>query len=780
MRDLVEFSARTGDLVFESSGGPTYLEGVAGHRQLQKSRGEDWQAEYALKQTIALEGYHVVLQGRADLVNSQGCPVIIEEIKTTYVAPEKIAKEKMELYWAQAKVYAYLYHLQNPQTQTSVQYEVHISLFNILTSEVHTQKQAISTDTLEQFSHSLLTVYLQWYTLVLEHRARVKDSARNLEFPYARYRPGQHRFAQDVYRTIRDKQQLLAEAPTGTGKTVSTLFPAVKALGEGIANQILYLTAKTPAQANAQNALALLKKKGLPIDFLVLSARDKICPCRQTERQSEFLTPDGRCCRTVGFYDRLPQARVSSLKAQSLTSTVLENIGEELQLCPFALGLHLLPWMSAVICDFNYFFDPLVKLSSFENGAMERVLLIDEIHNLPERARDMFSATLSTWQLTEIGHNLGRAHRGIKNAVNRLSRKLLVLTEANVTLDELPQDLLTPVAELIQTLASVDHSDGADLFETATEKYKETIRELLRFYLVSQIYGNAHRIIVHAEANAKPKRASLTLRCLDAAPHLADSYRNARAVIGFSATLKPTAFYRQLLGFTNEAQCATLPSAFPPENLLVIRCDYIDTRWQQRESSRAGLLELIAGIYKKKAGKYLVFFPSYEYMNQVYDAFREAFDNIRTVKQESGSTDSERKTFLDNFFNSNEPALGFAILGGIFAEGIDYLADALHGAIIIGTGMPQPTHEQKLMQGYFENLGLNGFQYAYQFPGFTRVQQTAGRVIRSETDKGVVVMVDPRFMRLDYQRLMPNEWNIVGCASKEEVECQLDRFWTSN
>lgn len=779
VRDLVEFGARTGDLFFESGGGPTSLEGIAGHRQLQASRAEHWQSELSLKQTILAEGCSVTLQGRVDLVNARASPVIIEEIKTTYLAPGRIANEKMQLYWAQAKVYAYLYHLQNPATGNSGQYEVHISLFNILTQEVHTEKQAITVDELHEFTHSLLIIYLQWYKLVFEQRTRVRSSARELEFPYARYRPGQHHFAQGVYRTIRDQQQLLVEAPTGTGKTVSTLFPAVKAIGEGIAKQIVYLTAKTPAQVNAQNTLTLLRDKGLSMDFLVLSARDRICPCRQTENpdSEKLLTPDGRCCRTIGFYDRLAQARVESFKVQQLTQATLQTIADEFQLCPFALALHLLPWMSAVICDFNYFFDPLVKLKTFENETVERILLIDEIHNLPDRARDMFSAVLSTGQLTDIGRHLGRANRKVKQVANRLSRKLLVLTESSISLNRLPEDVLTLTAELIQAIAATDDSHSVDLFDKTTDQHKEKIRELFRFYLISQIHGDAHRILVHSSGNEKSKYTSVTLRCLDAAPYLTGGYKNARALIGFSATLKPTEFYRKLLGFNKESQCVTLPPAFPPENQLVVRCDYIDTRWRQREFSRVELIGLIANIFRIKSGKYLVFFPSYDYLNQVYDEFIGAVSDIPVVRQESGSTDEQRMAFLANFFNSDKPALGFAILGGIFAEGIDYLADALHGAIIVGTGMPQPTHEQKLIQTYFGDLGLNGFQYAYQFPGFTRVQQTAGRVIRSETDKGIIVLVDPRFRLPEYRRLMPAHWKVAGCGSEAEVEYELERFW---
>ena len=782
VRDLVEFSARTGDLFFESSGGPTYLEGIAGHQQMQKSCGEHWQAEHSLKQTIQAEGCRVTLQGRVDLVNARGPWVIIEEIKTTYVAPERIAKEKMQLYWAQTKVYAYLYHLQHSPAQDSARYEIHLSLFNVLTSEVQTQKQTISIDALEKFSHSLISIYLQWFNLVLEQRAQVKTSARELEFPHPRYRPGQHQFARTVYRTIRDQQQLLVEAPTGTGKTISTLFPAIKAIGEGIATQILYLTAKTSAQANALNTLSLLREQGLPIDFIVLSARDRTCPCRQADNQisEKFFAADGRCCRTIGFYDRLPQARENCVKSQDLSPTHLEQIAEEFQLCPFALGLHLLPWMSTVICDFNYFFDPLVKIKSFDNATDERVLLIDEIHNLPDRARDMFSAVLSTGQLANIGRNQGQANRKTKSVANRLSRKLLALSESADALKELPQGLLTMIAELIQILADINDNKTVDLFDNATDQQTESIRELIRFHLISQIYGDSHRILIQTETKEKSKRVSLILRCLDAAPYLTTNYKNARAVIGFSATLKPTTFYQQVLGFDKEAQSVTLPSAFPPANLLVIRCDYIDTRWQQREFSRVELIEMIASVFRKKTGKYIVFFPSYDYLNQVYEKFYETFNDVPIIKQESASTDKERLAFLDNFLNSDEPALGFAILGGIFAEGIDYRADALHGVIIIGTGMPQPTHEQKLIQNYFECLGLNGFQYAYQFPGFTRVQQTAGRVIRSETDKGIVVLVDPRFKRPDYRRLMPGEWNIVGCTSNGEVEYQLARFWTSN
>lgn len=768
--DLVEFSARSGDLYPENTGGPSALEGVLAHQRIQRARGSEWQRELSLKYRWQLDDWEIHLQGRLDLLSDTGASVAIEEIKTTLFPPPQLPPGKIALFWAQAQVYAALYHLLHRSESPEYDLRVGLTLVNLRDEQQETLWQPLTPQEAVAETERLLRVYLDWYRQVQERLTLIRIQAKKLAFPFPQYRPGQYELAADIYRVMRQGGALLAEAPTGTGKTLTSLFPACKALGEGLTDQVLYLTGKTTHQQQVENTLVQLREQKFALDCLTLCARDKLCPCRTGT--NDVSQPDGTCSYTIGFWDRLPEARNECLRARTLNQTTLTAIGQRHRVCPFALDLHLVPWSTLVVGDYNYFFDPLVRLNAFERGGNKRVLLIDELHNLPERARAMYAAQLSSADMRALANERGAE---VKRICRRILRKWKTLANA----EQLPE-LIEQLEELNAAIATETSEIPAQNALLNEVSEKDIGREIYKFCVIYRSYiedkelSAGHRCVVQNTGND----LRIQLICLDPAPALAQCYSEQKAIIGFSATLTPLPFYRQMAGLPPETHLRQLPYPFPAENLLTLRCDYLDTRWQARERSRNALVDMLLHVVRAKPGKYLVFFPSYEYLTSVYEHFCEQYADIRTVRQNAGSAANEQAEFLRVFFGDAEPALGFAILGGLFAEGVDYTGDALHGAIIVGTAMPQPGAEQNLMADYFTGKGLNPYEYVYQFPGFTRVLQTAGRVIRSERDKGVVILVDPRFNRRDFRNLMPAHWQPKGCRTPEELKNALREFWS--
>lgn len=762
--ELVEFSARTGDLYPESAGGPTALQGMLAHQKIQRARKGDWQSEVGLKYLWPLDGAEIALQGRVDLLNTGGERVIIEEIKTTLQPANRQPPGKLALFWAQARVYAGLYQKLHGAI---ARLELRLTLVDLPRDHSETLSQEIDGASALAETERLLHIYLAWHRQVDARLARNRASAQLLTFPFATYRSGQRELAADIYRTLRSGGALLAEAPTGTGKTVTTLFPACKALGEGHADQVLYLTAKTTSQRQVETTLDALRRNDLALDSITLCARDKLCPCRTGA--DELRTAEGKCAYTLGFWDRLPAARQDSLREPSLNRDTLLALAHRHKVCPSALGLHLAPWATLVLGDYNYFFDPITQLNAFAKGGKGRVLLVDELHNLAERARSMYSATLDSRSLKTLAVTASKPLRRKCKQIDRLMRGLPEQASS-----EAPDALLEQLLELL-ALRTAEMAAGPaqeDLLNQAASD-DDTGLQIHRFCAVAQHFDAGHVCRVqHERGNTR-----VQLLCLDPAIVLRECHQQQKAVIGFSATLSPLAFHRRLLGLPETTVLRQLPYPFPADHMLVLRCDYLDTRWQAREQSMAELMELLAAVIRAKPGKYLVFFPSYDYLSAGHQAFTEQFAQHHTLCQQSGSSQTQQAEFLAAFFHDEQTVLGFAILGGLFAEGVDFLGDALHGAIVIGTGMPQPSDEQALMSAHFESQGLNAFQYAYQFPGMTRVLQTAGRVIRSAADRGVIVLVDPRFARGDFRALMPAHWRPLPCRNREAVQQVLQTFW---
>jgi Rad3-related DNA helicase len=763
IRQLVEFCCRSGDLGFDGGPSASALEGIQTHQKIQKRYRKEAIAEAVVKLEICIEEYNIELSGRVDLLFEHETPPRIEEIKTVYSFMNDFSTNYDEPHWAQAKCYAIAYAMDHKLDEIAVSLN-YVNLFN---QREHRQTRIFTRLELETFLTETLQRYIDWYQMVSKQRERLIDSAKVLVFPFENFRAQQHRFAASVYRSIKQNNRLLAEAPTGSGKTISTLFPSVKAIGEDIADQIIYLSAKTSGQNEARKAIEAMIDKGLQASYLIIQAKAKCCVCVHDETE---IDESGKCSRTLGFFDRLPAARESLFRTGKLDSEAIKGAADEHCLCPFELSLQMLPWMDIVVCDLNYIFDPLVQLSYFRSDRKRKVLLIDEMHNLVDRGRQMYSASLSRNQIKLALKNnnsatMVRAINSIGNALDRCARQ-----QANA------ETISTEVsATLTRAISCFGEQQGLELFgnKRIPAQTLEFGKAIFRFQCIGNLYGEHHRTITTRPVAQR----EVQLLCLNAFEYLQQIYPLFDAICGFSATLSPARYFQQALGLDDKCQSLKLESSFPPDKLQVNICSYVDTRYRQRDNYIDQICATIERCYATRPGNYLVFFSSYAFMQKVHDHFEIHYAGIDTMVQVRAASDQQRVDFLSHYFDRTN-TLGFAIMGGVFAEGIDYPGSALIGTIIVGVGMPQANTQQQLIQQDFDAMQLNGFDFAYRFPGLTRVQQSAGRVIRSDTDYGVIILLDQRFQRADYRQHFPPHWQTRHCPECDSLEQSLHQFWS--
>ena len=799
VKKFVDFACRSGDLVHTGPAGPTAQEGQVAHKKLQQQKAPGEAAEVTVSASISRAHQTLKLSGRVDLLQVDKHDAIprIGEIKSCYAPPERQPASTVALHWAQLKVYGYCVLKQlrdygpegidgKNKSDTPREAEpftaplsIHLRLIwiNLQSDEMTVDAREFEFAELEEFTLQAADTYLDWMQLISESQKRTRKTAKTLPFPHSEFRDGQRQMAASVYVTTRDKKRLLCEAPTGIGKTVSALFPSIKSLGEKHVDTVLYLTAKNSGRQSANTCIKQLQNAGLALTAITITAKKTTCHCSNgtCERNN-----DGRCPLTIGFFDRLPQARYELLELGVITPDDVDGMAHKHQLCPFELTLQMLPWVSVVICDYNYVFDPLVRLTHFVDNASRHVLLVDEAHNLAERARSMFSAQLARADfklaIAECSDQpmIAKELDRIVRAIDRWAKKYDTQENADTGL---PETISRAVDKCTDAMTALTENNVA-----LSEKTADVARELFRYKVIADLFGDHHRTIT-LKPNAGNKRGhynrtTVQLRCLNATHALSHSFRAYRSSTVFSATLRPQQFSRDSLGLPEDAYCLALESPFPPEHQGTFVCNWIDTRYRAREKSVAPLVKLAAQMVKARPGNYQIFFPSYAFMELVHDTFCQRYPDIPTALQKRGSGESDRAGFLERF-NSADSLLAFSILGGIYGEGVDYTGDKLIGAMVVGTGLPSVTLEQKLIEQDYSRQGLNGFDYASRYPGMTRVLQTAGRVIRSDTDKGVVLLVDQRFREPFYQNLYPSHWRINQCKDQEQFRHSVTEFWQS-
>ncbi|WP_226999775.1 ATP-dependent DNA helicase [Microbulbifer aggregans] len=800
--ELVAFACRRGDLVGERTGGPSAQEGIRVHQKLQKKRPPGSEAEYLLQVQWHCDGQAVVLRGRVDILHPQTDlhrPVQLDEIKTTYCPPEHLPESARQLHWAQLKIYGFCYLLQQrreaEKAATGDRIALQMLWYNLKEKKGYPELREFNWGELERFTSDALREYLLWHRRWQQHRQRVRESARVLAFPFTDYRAGQRPLAVAAYRCIRDGGELVVEAPTGIGKTVSTLFPAIKSMGEEHVDQLVYLTAKNSGREVVRDTIARLQENGLTLSLLQIQAREKTCACSLGLCSRDA---DGICPRTRGFFDRLPEARHQLLGEPLLTPEVLAEVADRLQLCPFELSLQMLPWADLVVCDFNYVFDPLVRLNVLQDRAQRRALLVDEAHNLGDRARGMFTAALNRSESRRAASACKGTHptlrRSIQSLVLALDKWVAERREEGsrlaVTGDDKTELWVTSLAESDSRPLAVSRAADkvatvvSQLWEqgqSAPDDIADWLKALYRFLCIEQLAAEQHRCLTRVRDRDAPwQEQQLKLLCLDAADYLQQVYRQFHAIIAFSATLRPPAYVTRELGVQSASSYLQLPSPFDPQQLGVFLCPYVDTRYRARDRATDALVDMVARVYGSRPGNYLVFFPSYRFMKLVADHFAGRFPQVDLVLQQSGASESERAAFLEHFTEGRQ-SLGFAIMGGVFGEGVDYVGEQLVGTILVGVGLPQVNEEQELLRAAYDSgseaLGGTGFDFAYRYPGMTRVLQTAGRVIRTESDRGVVILADYRFSDPFYRALYPEHWQVKVCSDGEALSNGLSRFW---
>lgn len=774
---LASFACRQGDLIPDAVAGPSAQEGIRAHKRLQDQRKHsagqpDWlYSEVRVNCQCDVDDQRVHLNGRIDLVDSRR--PLLSEIKTTLVPAEQLPEAQRALQWAQLYLYGHMYLRQKPRFAKSVELElIHV---NIRSNTVSCDTRTLSTIELNTHAQNALQCYVRWYLKIQDWRQRMISTATALPFPFERFRQGQRDMAAAIYRASRDANALLCEAPTGIGKTVSSLYPSIKAMGEGHLHQLVYLTAKVAGRLSAEQALQKLGIAGLEATTIQLSAKESICFCSigRCERDT-----DGRCPMTLGFFDRLPDARDELLAKGMIDSATLTAVAWEHQLCPSELTQQLLPWVQIVIADYNYVFDPLSRLNHFSQPSTNTVLLIDEAHNLVDRARSMYSAQLNRQNCMDAAHECRLTFPVLASMLDKLVRQLLALmpsleNDAAITVvsQEPPPKLARSVSLILEHLAEAIAERG--LIGDATS---DLWRALSRYTVICDLFSDRHRCITRYTRKGRKRQVEVTLYCVDASVALAKIYRLFKAPLMFSATLRPGTFYRNALGLDEDTGYLQLPNPFDASRCLRCVVDWVDTRYRQRQGSMALLVNLISATTAPYEGNYLVFFPSYAYLEQAHALFVDTYPNQHTWKQSRGQSKRDQKALLDQLDIAGH-RVGFAIQGGVFGEGIDYVGQRLIGTLIVGTGLPAMDEQSELIAEHYKQSGHDGYDFTYRYPGFTRVLQTAGRVIRNESDKGFVLLVDARFKQAGYQRLFPDDWKVAYPASEEELVGSLQGFW---
>ena len=825
VRNLVEFILRNGDIDNRKAAAPenAMQEGGRIHRMLQKRMGADYHAEVTLRYTYHTPRYDIVVEGRADgiidgqlakrilkevpvcfgtleqnrpetMIEGQLCfqsadlavtggetpleyypdsisdTVVIDEIKGTYADVSRM-KEPVSVHLAQAKCYAYIYAKQNKLPFIRVR----MTYCNMDTEELQYFFRDYRFQDLEKWFEWLIQSYQKWADYEVDWKEKRQQSIKDLSFPFS-YREGQKELITYVYQTLYHKKKLFIEAPTGAGKTLSTVFPSVKAIGEQMAEKLFYLTAKTITRTVAEEAFSILREKGLLFKTVILTARDKICFLEEAE-----CNPVA-CPYAKGHYDRINDAVYDMLTHEvSFTRELIESYAKKHQVCPFEMCLDMSLFADGVICDYNYVFDPHVYLRRFfaEGTRRDYIFLVDETHNLVDRGREMYSAVLKKEDFLELKKTVKIYDKKMASLLERCNRQLLVYKKEceNYQVLESIEPFILAVNKLASQMEKfLEEHDDSPVRKAVLEFYFEISHFLLIYDKLNDKY------VIYSEMQ-NDGSFMLKLFCVDPSGNLEECMMRARSSILFSATLLPIQYYKSLLGGSDEDYEVYASSVFSPgKRGLFIGSDITSkyTRRGPEEYFRAA--SYIKEITAQKKGNYLIFFPSHAFLKQVYEVYQEAFfdqASERCIVQEEYMGEKEREEFLQNFSEDGSSSLlGFCVLGGIFSEGIDLKKDRLIGALIVGTGLPQVCNEREIIRQYFEEQSENGFDYAYQYPGMNKVLQAAGRVIRTVDDIGIVALLDERFLQHSYRRMFPREWTNYQVTTCNHVAFHVREFWS--
>lgn len=790
VRELCEIALLGGDIDNRRSSKKLYeraRDGQKIHQKLQNSFGAFYHPEVELRNVSLVDGICFCVKGRADGIICQDGSYTVDEIKTV---GEHLFSSKTVDRLHLAQLYCYAYFLCRTKELSGV--NTRIIYYNIEDGETEFTEKYTTAEELKGFYQSLIACVL-WRADFLKNRELERmEKAKSARFPYSTLRDSQAEMIKECYRDIKHGNRLFCQAPTGIGKTVSTLYPSVKCLGEGVAQKIFYLTSKASIRREAYSAIRKMREAGAEIFGIVLSSREHMCACDAAKLRGGRLSSNCNprlCPYAKGYYDKLNLILKETVCQKAIfDSGAVKEIAKKYGVCPYELSLDLSELCDVIICDYNYVFSPTVYLKRYfeENKNGEKfIFLVDEAHNLPDRARDMFSSRISTEDFERIITLAGENSKLTEAALSMLRdfENLEKLCSDNMTYDgdgggagyyvakELPENFVRSLGAFAEKCDTwMKYNPEHDAYFAAEDlSYK-----IFEFKKICEHFDRHYLTFI----NTAHKKTSLLLYCLDPSYNLSTALERAVATVMFSATLTPTDYFADILGGDEKSVSVSFESPFPKENLCVAVVDGVSTRFEDREASYKKIASCIAATLSAKVGNYMAFFPSYKYMEEVLKIFSKKYPKVQVLKQEKNMSPAMRDAFLSSFADDGRLRVGFCVLGGSFSEGIDLPGKRLIGSIVVGVGLPGISDENNIIRDYYEDKCGSGYDYAYTYPGMNSVLQAVGRVIRTETDRGIAVLIDDRYAEPKYRALFPDEWkgaNLVGDARSLAEFAR--RFW---
>ena len=766
VHQLVDFLLRTGDIDNRVYNKTTMSEGTKIHSFYQSKQKSNYISEYYLKETFYVSDFTVTLDGRADGVIIEEDKVIIDEIKSTISPLNEYYESQKNWHLGQAKCYALMYAHLNHLDQIDVQLTYIHQLENTRMFKHFTYK----TSALEEDVRNLIKDYIEFYQTIFDRTEKRNLSAKTLSFPFQKFRAGQKELSKYAYGIAKNGGILFAEAPTGIGKTMSTLYPFAKSFSDDENEKIFYLTAKNSGRTMAFEATKLLLENGLYASGIMITAKDKTCFC-----PGKGCNPD-ECPFAKDYYTNIRRVLVESLKEYKLfTPELIADIAKQYAVCPFELSLDLSLYVDIIVCDYNYLFDPLVYLKRyFDEDASKMIVLVDESHNLVDRGREMYSASFDSYSFKKARKAVTHLeHKKIKNAIKRISKMFKRyddLPEGDHVIEFLEDTDVNGINAYLLAASDVNkHHHPA-----VTEEFTNFFFDLNKFSKLYEMIDSSFVLYVTKTASGETK---ITLYCLDPREHLKASLNKVKSKVIFSATLSPSQYYIDLLGGTNNDPLLRLPSPFPKENLDILVAPTVSVRYKKRGQTFQEVANYALTLIKGHIGNYFIYVPSYEYLENLKPYLIDK--DINLIVQEKDMSEIDKTQFLSCFVDKpKETTVGLAVVGGAFGEGIDLVADRLIGVVVVGVGLPQICFERNLIRSYFDQKGQDGFSYSYLNPGLNKVMQAVGRVIRSEKDRGVALLIDDRYLSKTYQDLFKDKWSHYKVVtSTEDVKDEVENFW---
>lgn len=775
VRNLVEFILRSGNLDNRRTSvadREAMQKGSRIHRKLQKQMKASYKAEVPLKWEEEYSDFIIEIEGRADGIIDDEEACVIDEIKGVY-RDLYFLEEPVPVHKAQAMCYAYFYASQKKISKIEVQ----MTYCHLETEEIKRFREEFSFSYLKKWFEDLLSEYYKWANFQYQRRIERRSSMEGLEFPYP-YRKGQKELVSGVYHTMRTEKQLFIQAPTGIGKTMAAIFPAVRAVGEGHGDKIFYLTAKTITRTVAEEAFSILKEKGLSYKTISITAKEKLCLCEETDCNPE------KCPYAEGHFDRVNAAvfEILNEKDTYLREDLLEQ-AEKHRVCPYEMCLDISSWVDAVICDYNYVFDPNVYLRRFFSDGVkgDYLFLIDEAHNLVERGRKMYSAVLCKEDFLETAKIVKEHSAKLYKILKKCNRMMLEYKREcdECTVMENIAGLSLQLMNLLGEMENFLEKEHEEKVQKAVLEFSFSVRHFLNMYDIAD-----ENYVIYSHYDDE-QRFLITLYCVNPKRNLQECLNKGRGAVFFSGTFLPLPYYRSLFSERRDDYAICASSPFLRENLkLLVACDVSSKYTRRGVSEYEKMAEYIYELAAGKQGNYMVFFPSYRMLEDIYEIFRNKTEErqfeVSCILQSSNMTEQEREEFLEAFQeNSAKTLIGFCVMGGIFSEGIDLTGERLIGAAIVGTGLPQVGCEREILKNYYDEKAQNGFAYAYRYPGMNKVLQAAGRVIRTKEDRGVVLLLDERFLQREYLELFPQEWQSYERCTVGNAGQKIRAFWDS-